>query len=218
MVASLLQRYMTEARIYSLRVDGMATCLRDARARLGLTQAQAAGLLATSQANVSAYESGRLQPGRVVVERIAALAALPPDSVYATYSASTIPGAAAQIRADLAADRSESDMLREVIQASDDFARLTQQADRDLFLTEPSPTGSRRWDALIAGLAVHLCRVSNVDRAPMWTTELSRTLDDIWWFGRSDAVIEMRPHALREAIPSMRARGVMFGRANLESV
>jgi transcriptional regulator with XRE-family HTH domain len=204
--------------IYNYGVDRAGASLRAARARLGLTQAQAADLLATSQANVSAYESGRLRPGRVVAERIDAFAALAPDSVYAAYSASTVPSTAAAIRTDLAQDRSESDMLRIVIQASDGFARLTEQDDRDFFLTEPSPTRSRRWDALIAGLAVHLCRVAGMDRTPMWTTDPSRVLDDIWWFGRSHDVVGMRSRSLREAIPSMRARGVMFGRANLESV
>lgn len=192
--------------------------LREARERLGLTQAQVAELLATSQANVSAYERGRLQPGRVVAERITAFAALAPSSIYATYSASTIPSVAAQIRADLAEHRSVSDMLRIVIQASDDFARLTDPADRAFFLTEPSPTGERRWDALIAGLAVHLCRVAQLDRAPMWTTDPSLALSDIWWFGRSGEVPTMRARAMREAVPSMRARGVMFSRRNLESV
>jgi transcriptional regulator with XRE-family HTH domain len=93
--------------------------LRDARASLDLTQADAAQLLATSQANISAYERGRLHPGRLVGERIDVLAALQPTSLYATYLASTIPSAAAQLRTDLAEDRSETDMLRVVIQASD---------------------------------------------------------------------------------------------------
>lgn len=192
--------------------------MTQARARLGLTQVQAAQLLATSQANVSAYERGRLRPGRVVAERIEAFADLNPDSVYADYSASTIPSTAARIRSDLAQDRSESDMLRIVIQASDDFARLTRQSDRVFFLTEPAPTGSRKWDALVAGLAVHLCRVAAMNRAPLWTTDPTRALDDIWWFGRSGEVVDSRARALREAIPSMRARGVIFGRRNLESV
>lgn len=199
-------------------MDHLSDSLREARARLGLTQAQAAQVLATSQANVSAYERGRLQPGRVVAERIDAFAALAPDSIYAACSASTIPSTAAQIRTDLSAQRTELDMLRVIIQASDDFARLTQSADRVFFLTEPSPTGSRKWDALIAGFAVHLCRVAGMDRAPMWTTDPTRALDDIWWFGRSEKVVDLRPRAVREAIPSMRARGVMLGRRNLESV
>ena len=195
-----------------------ASTLRDARKRANLTQAQAAQLLATSQANISGYERGRLEPGRIVAGRIDALAALAPDSVYSTYLASTMPSAAAQLRTDLADDRSETDMLRVVIQASDDFQKLTSPTDRAFFLTEPSPTGSKRWDALLAGLAVHLCRQADLQRTPRWTTNTSRTLDHIWWFGRSAEVVGLRARALREAIPSMRARGVMFGRRNLESV
>ena len=195
-----------------------ASTLRDARKRVNLTQAQAAQLLATSQANISAYERGRLQPGRLVSERIEALAALEPDSVYATYSASTIPSAAAQIRTDLSDNRSETDMLRVVIQASDDFQKLTEPTDRAFFLTEPSPTGSKQWDALLAGLAVHLCRQAGLQSVPWWTTNPSLTLDHIWWFGRSAVVPDLRARAIREAIPSMRARGVFLGRRNLESV
>jgi transcriptional regulator with XRE-family HTH domain len=190
----------------------------EARSNLDLTQAQAAGLLATSQANISAYERGRLEPGRIVAERIEALASLTPDSIYSTYLASTIPSAAAQLRTDLAEDRSETDMLRVVIQASDDFQKLTTPTDRAFFLTEPSPTGSKRWDALLAGLAVHLCRQAGMHRTPWWTTNPSLSLDHIWWFGRSAVVPDLRARALREAIPSMRARGVLFGRRNLESV
>lgn len=197
-------------------MGGQNSSLRESRRRLGLTQGQVAELLATSQANVSAYERGRLSPGRLVNERIDAFTALESDSVYARYSASTIPALAAQIRTDLAEGRSESDMLRAVIQASDDFARLSDPADRAFFLTEPSPTGSRRWDALIAGLAVHLCRVGQMETAPMWTTDPSFTLHDMW-FVDSDAPT-MRAQLMQQAIPSMRARGVIVSRRNLESV
>jgi transcriptional regulator with XRE-family HTH domain len=193
-----------------------AARLREARARLDLTQAQAAELLATSQANVSAYERGHLTPGRLVAERIEAFAALQPDSIYATYSASTMPSAAAQIRSDLHTDRSETDMLRVVIQANDDFHKLTEPIDQAFFLTEPSPTGSQQWDALLAGLAVHLCRQANLDRAPMWTTNPALTLDYIWWF--DSTAISVQAQLLQQAIPAMRARGVMMNRRNLESV
>jgi len=199
-------------------MQDVAGQLRDARASLDLTQADAAQLLATSQANISAYERGRLHPGRLVGERIDVLAALQPTSLYATYSASTIPSAAARIRTDLAGNRSEADMLRVIIQASDDFHKLNAPTDRAFFLTEPSPTGSREWDALIAGLAVHLCRQAGVDRTPLWTSDPARTIDFIWWFGRSGEVPEIRAHALREAIPSLRGRGIIFSRRNLESV
>lgn len=196
----------------------LATDLRGARLRLDLTQAQAAELLATSQANISAYERGRLEAGSLVTQRIRALAALDETSLYRTYLASTIPSAAAQLRKDLAEQRSETDMLRVVIQASDDFAKLRSPADRTFFLCEPSPTGSKQWDALLAGLAVHLCRQAGLERTPLWTSDPARTIDFMWWFGRSGDVPDIRAHALREAIPSLRARGVIVSRRNLESV
>ena len=199
-------------------MSAIGSALRDARTRLNLTQAQAAQLLATQQANISAYEHGRLEPGRIVAARIDAFAQLERTSAYADYLASTMPSAAAQIRADLAAGRSDTDMLRVVIQASDDFARLTAPPDYAFFLTEPSPTGSQQWDALLAGLAVHLCRQAKLPTAPFWTTDPARQIDHIWWFGRADAVPHLRAYALQDAVPSMRARGVIFSRANLESV
>lgn len=193
----------------------MRGALLEARVRLGLTQAQAAALLGTRQSNLSAYEQGRVVPGAVVSERIAAFIEQPADSIFARYSASTLASAAAQIRADLIAGRSDVDMLRVVIQASDDFARLTSPSERALFLAEPSPTGDRRWDAMLAGLAVHLCRQARMERVPLWTRDANRMLDVPWWFGSSGNRMAL---TLRDAIPSLRARGVMLSRRNLESV
>lgn len=190
--------------------------LQTARATLGLTQGQAADLLGTSQANISAYEHGHLLPGRLVAERIEAMSALRSSSTYATYEASTLAGTAARMRADLRTERADTDTLRLAIQAADDFVLLTEEADRTFFLCEPSPTGSRQWDALLAGLAVHLCRAVDMERTPAWTRDAKRTLDMIWWVD-SDA-ISLRPQLLRDALPSMRARGVMLGRRTLESV
>ena len=190
--------------------------LREARSTLGITQAQAADLLGTSQANISAYERGRLVPGRVVAERIEALSALTPTSRYATTQASTLASTAARMREDVRVGRSDTDTLRLAIQASDDFAHLEDDADRAFFLAEPSPTGSHRWDALLSGLAVHLCRTAGLDRTPDWTRDAKRTLDTMWWVD-SDAVT-LRAQFLRDAIPSMRSRGIMLGRRTLESV
>ena len=57
--------------------------LRAWQSSMSFTQVQAAGLLGTSQANVSAYERGRLQAGRDLGGRIAAFADLPMSSAYA---------------------------------------------------------------------------------------------------------------------------------------
>lgn len=208
--------YKRRPAIYIFPVADLATELRGARRRLDLTQAQAAEVLATSQANISAYERGRLEPGDGVAQRIRTLATLDQTSLYRTYLASTIPSTAAQLRKDLAEQRSETDMLRVVIQASDDFAKLHSPADRTFFLCEPSPTGSKQWDALLAGLAVHLCRQAGMERTPLWTTNPALSLDHIWWFESASSLV--RAYALKEAIPSMRARGVMMARRNLESV
>ena len=197
-------------------MTALGKSLRAARATLAVTQAQAADLLGTSQANISAYERGRLLPGRLVAERIEALSALTPTSRYTTTQASTLASTAARMREDVRARRSDTDTLRLAIQASDDFRHLVDDADHAFFLCEPSPTGSQRWDALLSGLAVHLCRTAGLDRTPDWTRDAKRTLDMIWWVD-SDA-ITMRAQLLRDAIPSMRSRGIMLGRRTLESV
>jgi hypothetical protein len=152
----------------------------------------------------------------VVGERIRAFAGLGPDSAYLSRDLSTLASASAQVRTDLHAQRAQADLLRVVVQSSDDFARLEDDADRSLFLAEPSPTGSRNWDALLAGLAVHLCRSVGSARAPRWTADPSRTVDFAWWVDSS--ATSLQPRLLQDAIPSMRARGVMLSRRNLESV
>lgn len=198
--------------------DHLGAALRDARARLGIGQADAAGLLGTSQSNISAYERGRLEPGALVGARIEAFTRLRDDSLFTSYQASTLASAAVQLRKDRREERSDTDMLRVVIQASDDFARFAEDEDRWLFLAEPSPTGSRNWDALLAGLAVHLCRTAGMDRTPLWTSARRYVLDSVWWVGRANATPLSRASSWQHAIPSLRARGVIMNRRVLESV
>jgi len=192
--------------------------LQEHRKRLGLTQGRVADLLGTSQANLSAYETGRLIPGRIVSSRINAFTHLPDDTVYRRLWPTTLACTALLLREDLRTEVSETDMLRVIIQASDDFPRLTSPVERTLFLAEPGTTGDRRYDALLAGLAVHLCREAGMESTPAWTRVPSRYLEAIWWFGRANEAQGIRALTLRDAIPSMRARGVMFSRRNLESV
>lgn len=187
------------------------------RSRLRLTQVQAAGLLGTSQANVSAYERGRLQAGRDLGGRIAAFADLPMSSAYAQGWPGTLASTTAELRADLGSKELDVDMLRHVIQASDDFARLEVEEDRAFFLASPGSTGSRRWDALIAALAVELCRRSGLDRTPSWTRQPGRYLDHTWWVGAAGEVASLRALVLRDSPSAFRARGVMLGRQLLAS-
>jgi hypothetical protein len=175
-----------------------------------------AELLGTSQANVSAYETGRLDPGRTVTSRIAAFTALPDDTVYRTLWPPTMASTALQIREDICQGVSESDTLRVIIQASDDFPKLTLPEERAFFLIEPGATGDVRYDALLAGLAVHVCRKAGLESTPAWTRAPGRMLNEMWWF--DSPAPSLHALGLRDAVPAMRARGVMFSRRNLESV
>lgn len=190
--------------------------LRATRKRLGLTQGRVAELLGTSQANVSAYETGRLTPGTAVAARIAAFTALPDDTIYRDLWPPTLASTAMKLREDIHAGVDESDMLRVIIQASDDFPKLISPEERAFFLTEPGLTGDVRYDALLAGLAVHLCREAGMESTPAWTRAPGRLLDEIWWF--DSPAPSLHALSLRDAMPAMRARGVMFSRRNLESV
>jgi len=196
----------------------LASALRSARARLAVTQGRAADLLGTRQSNISAYEQGVLQPGSVVAARVRAFTALSQDSEYGRFRVGSMPLHAAVMRADLKAGRDSEVLLRRIIQLSDDFTTLTQPADRTFFLTQPSTTGDRRFDALLAGLAVHLCRQSGLDRTPDWTRHPDRYLSRVWWFGAAENVPALRARILQESPASMRSRGVMFSARELESV
>lgn len=200
--------------IVGLYIDGVT--LRTTRECLGLTQSRVAHLLGTSQANVSAYETGRLEPGRALASRISAFTALPDDTVYRKLWPPTMASTAMQLRDDVRSGVGPGDMVRVIIQASDDFPKLTVPSERALFLAEPGLTGDKGLDALLAGLAVHLCREADLESTPAWTRAPSRFNDRIWWFDSS--AVSLRALALRDAVPAMRARGVIFSRRNLESV
>jgi hypothetical protein len=121
------------------------------------------------------------------------------------------------IRDALGAGASEPDLLLEIVQCSDDFAALSDDPARRAFLAEPPPTGDPRFDAFLAGLAVHLCRQAGLETTPAWTRDESRYLDRMWWFGLSDDS-GLRAFAFQRTPSCMRARGVIFNAGELESV
>ena len=111
----------------------------------------------------------------------------------------------------------EPETLRLIIQASDDFGLLTDDASRWAFLAEPPLTGDVRLDAMLAGLAVHLCRLAGMHRTPAWTRKPDRYLDRFWWFGLEDTST-LRAYVYQRTPSCMRARGVLFNAEELESV
>jgi hypothetical protein len=121
------------------------------------------------------------------------------------------------LRSALASSASETELLRHLIQASDDFDALADDDARRLFLAEPSLTGDPRYDALLAGLAVHLCRRAGLPTTPAWTRDECRYLDRMWWFGL-DGDSGLQAYVFQRTPSCMRSRGVLFNADNLASV
>jgi hypothetical protein len=81
---------------------------------------------------------------------------------------------------------------------------------------EASPlTGSRGWDALIAGVVEDLAYRHGV-MVPQWALEAERSTDDCWWFVTS--IPALHPTAFVETPASLANRGVFIRRASLVNV
>jgi len=109
------------------------------------------------------------------------------------------------------------DLVRLMAQAVADFEALPDDASRAEFVEEPPLIGDAAWDAAIAALAVHLCRLGNFDRTPEWTRAGERYSPRIAW-------LTLPPESTMQAFVYQRtpiyfkARGVMLDEANLVSV
>jgi len=81
-------------------------------------------------------------------------------------------------------------------------------------LANPGSAGDARWDALLGGLAEHLCFYDAVD-PPAWTSEVHRFLDHPWYWVDLPSV---RRRALLGAPTAFRRRNVWIDRVDLERV
>jgi hypothetical protein len=110
-----------------------------------------------------------------------------------------------------------ADLVRLMAQAVADFEALPDDASRITFVAEPALIGDAAWDAAIAALAVHLCRLGNFTRTPEWTRAGERYSPRIAW-------LTLPPESTMQAFVYQRtpiyfkARGVMLDEANLVSV
>lgn len=111
----------------------------------------------------------------------------------------------------------ESDLVRLLAQAVEDFDRLGHDDDRARFLAEPRLTGNPVWDAALAALAVHLTRRARLPRVPTWTQAENRYVTRLHWIGLAeDSTLQAFVYQRTPAY--FKARGVMLNEANLESV
>ncbi|MEI6374525.1 MAG: helix-turn-helix transcriptional regulator [Actinomycetes bacterium] len=194
---------------------------RAQRERLGFSQAHTAFLLGTRQSNVSAYESGTLEAGHIVTARLDALNALEVNTAHCGTWAGTVPSHAIELARSikpLGGIERDLAVIREIIAMNDAFNALEAEADRALFLTQPTPTGYTDIDSLLAGLTVHWCRMTRMTRVPAWIRDRRLYLVSPWWVGNGSNAPKARSRALANGIPALRARGIFLDRATLQSV
>ncbi len=150
--------------------------------------------------------------------RLDALSSLTPDNNFQNNPFGTLPSYSVLIKRALRDQAVPDTVLRLIIQLSDDFGQLSIESDQRLFLQEPSTTGLAEYDALLAGLAVHLCRGKKLETCPIWVFKPNRYLTQLWWYGMAGEIPTLRTHAFQQTPSCMRVRGVIFSAANLASV
>lgn len=156
--------------------------IRDARKAAGLTQLELAGRAGTAQSAVAAYESGARTPSLATLERV--LGACEYDVELLTHprvrsGAASLAKLAPIISDDLGQDR-ERDALRLLFGFADDFRGSSRPGRIALLADEPPPTGARRFDAALAGVA-ELFAAEAAIPAPAWVDDPDRFVEP-WWF------------------------------------
>lgn len=124
----------------------------------------------------------------------------------------TVPAAAAAIRSGLRHGWPIGDLLRNVREMRSNSKFV--QANRDLtaFYAQPSTTGDRRWDALLAGVT----EMDSLQRGlepPNWV--FGHDLPHLWFVGSNPA---LHAYAMAHTPASLSIRGVIIDGASLESV
>ncbi|MGI8562609.1 MAG: hypothetical protein ACR2MZ_03475 [Candidatus Dormibacter sp.] len=123
----------------------------------------------------------------------------------------TFSRASSEIRRLLEA-RDERNALRVVFQLVDDMRRALGDGREGFLELGPMPTGDRRFDALLAGLAEHEAREAG-QSPPKWATRLSVVLDPPWYVSPY-----LRAMAEVESPEPLRARGILITAADLTRV
>lgn len=188
-----------------------STLLRQARSLRHETQRAVAARSGIAQPTIAAIESGRRDATVSTISRLVEatgcqLALLP------TRAPSTAAVGAA-IQHELRAGH-EPIAFRHVIQLSDDLRRAEPALAVALCVQPPAPTGSDRYDALLAALVEHRLRARHLP-VPTWVREPQRTLpwptpllDSDWYRELSDAT----------ALPAFRTHNILIPAGELDSV
>ena len=150
-----------------------ATLVRTARRNSGFTQAQLASFAGLDQAQVSRSESDQHGLQFSTVDRLLAA------SGHRLYSAPTRRDDAAAIASEIRESVSRGDSrraLRQLIQLNDNLAAESGLVRGILGLTEPELTGTKLWDAAIAGLVAWRLTEQGIP-LPVWVADPRRKLN-----------------------------------------
>ena len=186
--------------------------LRERRRAAGLTADRVAVAIGTSPTNVAAYERGAKKPSATTLGRLVAACATGAGSPIFVNRLMTVPGLAAALRRGLRSGWPTRDLLR-LVRESRANARWVEQAqDLALFLAQPSTTGDRRWDALLAGSTEQLALARGLP-APPWVA--GHSLAPFWFVSANPA---FDAYVFAHSPPSLKVRGVLVDPADLDSV
>jgi transcriptional regulator with XRE-family HTH domain len=190
--------------------------LRSARQKSGLSQAAIAARMGTTQSAIARIEAIGSDPRLSTVERY--VRALGGRLVFAEQTA-TLARTAAEVATLVTAD-APGDAFRLAIQFIDDFEALDEHGQLIAVRDEPALTGSKHWDAFLAGLAEYVA-VRHGIPVPGWASSPARFLADFWFviediLGRPAQGLAAIAYAT--APPSFANRGVFLDRSALVSV
>jgi transcriptional regulator with XRE-family HTH domain len=193
--------------------------LRTARLDLGLSQAEVAARIGTTQSAVARLESGDTDPRFGTLERYAKAVGVDVVIGEVPVSGPTLELTAVAVRGSLSAGNPH-EALRHVIQFLDDTRRFDASTARRSMRIEPETTGDKRWDALLAGIAEYASRRARI-AVPGWATAPGRFLRR-FWFVIEDLMGRPAPGlaamSFADSPPELANRGVFLDRASLESV
>lgn len=153
-----------------------ATVVRNARRVAGLSQTQLAQRSGVAASAISQIEAGKRNPSYETVTRL--IASTGGQLVSVPTRIDTAATIALQIAEDVRAGK-QAYALRAFIQLNDNLCSVEGSTRLALCLTQPAPTGSKRWDAALAGLVAYRLRQQGIS-APAWATEPARFLGKVW--------------------------------------
>ncbi|MFC3491194.1 helix-turn-helix domain-containing protein [Glycomyces rhizosphaerae] len=194
--------------------------LRSARQDLGLSQAEVAARIGTTQSAIARLESGASDPRFSTVSRYAEAVGV--DQIAVSFKRTREPSldrTAAAVRHSLNT-RDPDDAFRQVIMFVDAIRRSDPAVVRKAIRTEPEDIGDRRWDALLAGVAEYASGIAGLP-VPGWASAPGRFLRKPWY------VIEdiigrpapgLKALAALSSPPELSGRGVFIDGSSLESV